>query len=172
MKKQVPLLRRPCGSALLEVALLLPILFTLLVGLVQIGKITYVYYTLRKTLYTVARYVATQQAVNFCDSEDATVVAAKNFALTGYTEEGGESMLPALTPEMIEVRIERYTAQTGELGECQCTASGCDASNGGQPPDYIVVLIPNGYEVRPRIPLLRLDPIPLRPEVRVPYGGT
>ena len=44
-----------------------PIVVTLLVGMVQIGKITYVYYTLRKTMYTMARYVAVQQGVNFCD---------------------------------------------------------------------------------------------------------
>ena len=39
------------------------------------------------------------------------------------------------------------------------------------PPDFIVVSIPSGYPVTPHIRLLPMDPIPLRPTVRVPYGG-
>ena len=50
--------------------------------------------------------------------------------------------------------------------------TGCDTANGGGSPDFVVVSIPNGYEVNPRIPFLTLDPILLRPMVRVPYGGT
>ena len=41
-------MRRRRGGSVLEIALFVPILFTLLVGMVQIGKITYVYYTLRR----------------------------------------------------------------------------------------------------------------------------
>ncbi|MBI1788887.1 MAG: pilus assembly protein [Acidobacteria bacterium] len=161
------------GNAILETALFVPIILTLLVGMVQLGKITYVYYTLRKTLYSMARYVATQQGVNFCDEADATLEAAKRFALTGRTEEGAaEPLLPQLTADMISVRIELVDAETGDIGECACEATGCDAAQGGQPPDYIVVSIPNGYEVRPRIPFLALETILLRPEVRVPFGGT
>lgn len=161
------------GNALLETALFLPMLLTLLVGMVQLGRITFTYYALRKTLYSVARYAGTQQGVNFCDTADATLEAAKRFALTGRTEDGAAPpFIPGLTADMISVRIERYSRDTGDLGECDCSATGCDASLGGQPPDFIVVSIPNGYEVRPRIPLVTLDPIPLRPEVRVPYGGT
>ena len=165
-------MRRRRGNALLETVMWMPIILTLLVGMVQIGKITYVYYTLKKTLHAMARYVATQQGVNFCDGADAVIAAAKNFALTGRTEDGAApSLLPQLTADLISIRIERYTADTG-LGECDCSATGCDAAQGGQPPDFIVVSIPNGYEVRPRIPFLPQDAILLRPEVRVPYGGT
>ena len=74
---------------MLEIALFIPILFTLLVGMVQIGKITYVYYTLRKTLYTMGRFVAAQQGVNFCDDGDAAILAAKNFALSGTSSDDG-----------------------------------------------------------------------------------
>lgn len=166
-------MRRRRGGSVLEVALFVPIVVTLLVGMVQIGKVTYVYYTLRKALYTMARYVAVQQGVNFCDAGDATILAAKNFAVSGSsTEDGAEAVLPNLTADMISIGIERVDTQSGTLGACDCSVTGCDASAGGRPPDFIVVSIPNGYEVTPRIPFLTIDPIPLSPQVRVPFGGT
>src|SRR5262245_6858260 len=91
------------GGAVLEIALFLPIILTLLVGMIQIGKITYLYYTLRKTIYTAARYVATQQGVNFCDDGDATVAAAKNFALTGTTDGSADPFISNLTVDMISI---------------------------------------------------------------------
>jgi len=166
-------MRRRRGGSVLEVAMFVPILFALTVGMTQIGKITYVYYTLRKTMYTMARYVAVQQGVNFCDAADATIVAAKNFAVSGSnTEDASVPVLPNLTTDMISISIERVDATTGALGECECSVTGCDESAGGRAPDFIVVSIPNGYQVTPRIPFLTLDPIPLRPQVRVPFGGT
>jgi hypothetical protein len=55
---------------------------------------------------------------------------------------------------------------------CDCSAIGCDASQGGLPPDFIVVSLTNGYTVRPVFLGFSVDPFPLRPNVRVPYGGT
>jgi len=161
------------GASVIEVALFVPILVTLLVGMVQIGKITYTYYTLRKTMYTMARYISMQQGVNFCDDADASILAAKNFAVSGTsTEDGADPVLPNLTVDMISITIERVDAQSGGVGTCECSVTGCDAAAGGRPPDFVVVSIPNGYEVRPRIPFLTLDPIPLRPQVRVPFAVT
>ena len=160
------------GNTIIEAAMMVPLVVLLLVGMVQIGKITYVYYTVKKTLYTLARYVATRQAVNFCDDADASIEAAKSFALTGTTDNSGTPVVPGLSAGQILVRIERYDSDAQQLGECECSSTGCDTANGGRPPDFLVVSIPDGYEVAPRIPFLRLDPIQLRPEVRVPYGGT
>ena len=42
------------GSMILEAAMIIPILVLLLVGMVQIAKITYVYVALRKTVYSIA----------------------------------------------------------------------------------------------------------------------
>jgi len=166
-------MRHRRGGAVLEIALFIPILFTLLVGMIQIGKITYVYYTLRKTLYTMGRFVAAQQGVNFCDDADAAVLAAKNFALSGTSsDDATNTILPALTPDLISMGIERYDPESGVPVACDCSVTGCDTANGGGSPDFVVVSIPNGYEVNPRIPFLTLDPILLRPLVRVPYGGT
>jgi hypothetical protein len=166
-------MRRRRGGSVLEIALFVPILFTLLVGMVQIGKITYVYYTLRKTLYTMGRFVAAQQGVNFCDDADAAVLAAKNFALSGISsDDSTDPIIPTLTADMISVSVERYDPESGLPVACDCSVTGCDAANGGGSPNFVVVSIPNGFEVDPRIPFLTLNPILLRPMVRVPYGGT
>jgi hypothetical protein len=166
-------MRRRRGGSVLEIALFVPILFTLLVGMVQIGKITYVYYTLRKTLYTMGRFVAAQQGVNFCDDADAAVLAAKNFALSGVSsDDSTDPIIPTLTADMISVSVERYDPESGLPVACDCSVTGCDAANGGGSPNFVVVSIPNGFEVDPRIPFLTLNPILLRPMVRVPYGGT
>ena len=164
--------RRAQGSASIETAMMLPILLVLLLGTVEIAKITFTYFTLHKILYALARYAGTQQGVNFCDNGDPNVAAAKNFALTGTTDGSGTAIIANLTPDMIAIRIERLNPASGTLDECDCSPTGCDTLNGGQPPDFIAVSIPDGFQVTPHIPMVPMDPIPLRPEVRVPYGGT
>jgi hypothetical protein len=151
---------------------LAPVLVLLLMGVVELGRVAYTYVALEKILYNLARYLGTQQGVNFCDATDATVVAAKNVALTGTTEATADPYLPNLTADQIEVRIERVNPDTGGLELCDCSSTGCDAAAGGLAPDSIVVSIPEGYPVQLRIPHLLLDPIPLKPQVRLPYGGT
>jgi hypothetical protein len=157
-------MRRDRGSMTLETVLFLPILFLLLMGMIEIAKVTYTYFTLQRTLYAIARTVGTSQGANLCDAADETVTAAKNFVLTGSSDGATDSFLPSLQADMIEIAIERYDATTEELG----TSTDCDAG----PPDFIVVQIPNGYTVTPRIPYLLPQAIQLRPRVRIPYGGT
>lgn len=158
-------MNRRRGSAMIETAIFLPVLILLMVGTVEIARITYTYYTLHKMMYAVARYVTTQQGVNFCDNNDPEVANAKAFAL------GSPSILPALTADMINIRIEQADA-TGAITECSCSVPGCDTVNGGMPPDYVVVSIPDGYPVTPHIPFIPTDAIPLKPQIRMPYGGT
>jgi hypothetical protein len=50
----------------IELAMWLPVLFLLISGIVQFGKITYIYYSLQKTMTTVAGLLAVQNGVNFC----------------------------------------------------------------------------------------------------------
>jgi hypothetical protein len=160
------------GGALLEAALFVPLMFLLLMGMVELARITYTYFTLEKMLFNLARYVGTQQGVNFCDEADPVVTAAKTYALTGTTDPAAELLLPSLTAEMIQIRIERLDALTGELQQCGCAIPGCDAAAGGLAPDFITISIPEGYPVTPRIPFLMGNAIPLKPHVRLPYGGT
>jgi hypothetical protein len=70
---------------------------------------------------------------------------------------------------MISVTTECIDPATGLPGPCD--ASGCDGAAGAHRPDYVVVTIPDGYRVQPRIPFILLDPFQLRPTVAVPYGG-
>ena len=83
------------GNTIIETAMLMPVLLLLLVGMAQIARITYTYYTLRKTVYAIATYLSTQQAVNFCAPGDPTITAAINFGLTGTTE----SLWASATPQ-------------------------------------------------------------------------
>ncbi|MDQ6675880.1 MAG: pilus assembly protein, partial [Acidobacteriota bacterium] len=86
------------GNTILEAALFIPILVTLLVSLEQLGKLTYTYYTLKKTLYSAARYIGTQQGVNFCDASDPNILAGLNFALTGTSDGSASPFITGLTP--------------------------------------------------------------------------
>jgi len=152
----------------LEAALWIPILTLLVVGMIQLGKITYLYYTLKKTVYSAARYLATEQGTNFCDPGDPNIQAAIQFALTGTTDGSGTPIIANLTPDMFQVTPECVDPVSGAPGACDLSACG---PAGGPQPDYIVVNLPNGYPVQPRIPFLTLDPIPLKPSAAVPGGG-
>ena len=152
------------GSTVIETAILIPLILLLLVGMVTVARITYLYYTLRKTVYSIARYVGTQQGVNFCDSTDATVVNAINFGLTGTTDASQPVFVTGLTPAMVIITPEQFDPVTGTL-------SNFCASTQGIAPDFIAVAI-QGYTIPVRLPGLQIDPIPLGPQVQVPYGGT
>jgi hypothetical protein len=160
---------RLLGSSLLETALFLPLLITLLVGAVELARLTYTYYTLHKILYTIGRYVATQPDSSVCDPSGNALTIAKNLGLYGNAEGSGLPLVGGLTPDMIAIRAERRLADSVE--ECACDASGCDSSAGGRSPDFIAVFIPDGYRVRPVIPYAALLEFPLRPSVRIPYSG-
>jgi hypothetical protein len=69
---------------------------------------------------------------------------------------------------MFTVSAECVDPGTGTPGPC--SSSGCPTISSR--PDYILVTMPTGYMVRPRIPFITLDPIALRPFVMVPFGGT
>ncbi|MCX6629345.1 MAG: pilus assembly protein [Candidatus Solibacter sp.] len=158
------------GSIAIEVAMWLPVLFLLIGGIVQFGKITYTYYTLQKTVNTVASYLAVQNGVNFCpDAGDSTITAAIQFALTGSTDGSGTPAIPDLTADMITVTTQCIDPVTLTLGDC--AVSGCGTPVGAQRPDFITVSMPNGFIVQPRIPYLLTDPIPLRPRAVAAYGG-
>lgn len=160
------------GNAIIETAIFLPFLLILLIGMEQIAKVTYVYYSIKKAEYTLARYVGTQQGVNFCAGQaDPAIAAGINLALTGTTDGTAAPFIPNLTPDMFVIQPERIDS-TGALVVCSCDITGCDRSAGGGSPDFITVSIPSGYPVQPIIPFTTLQSIPLVPSVKVPYGGT
>ncbi len=150
----------------------LPFLLVLLVAMEQIAKLTYVYYSIRKIEYTIARYIATQQGVDFCaGTGDPSIAAAINLGLTGTTDGTGTPFVPLLTPDMFVIQPERVDS-TGAPEICTCDITGCSEGSGGGSPTYITVSIPSGYPIEPIIPFTTPQTIPLVPQVKVPYEGT
>ena len=163
--------RKKNGQAFIEAALFIPILLLLLIGMIELAKVVVAYFSLQKAMYSIARYAGTSQGANFCDDADTVIVQVKNVVLTGTPEGEGDSLIQGLTASQVQVRLERFAPDSGALAECACSIDGCDTAAGGRSPDFIVVSLPNGYQVRPVFPLFQVDPIPLRPRVRVPVGG-
>lgn len=160
------------GNSLIEAPILVLIIVVLMVGMVEIARITITYYNLRKAIYSIARYVSTQSGVNYCDPADPKITSAINLGLTGSTDAALQEQIPNLTADMITVSVEKLDPVANVLTPCDCTITGCDIASGGGFPDFVVVTIPNGYSVTPRLPFLTIDPIPLRPTVKVPFGGS
>ena len=161
--------RHTAGNYVLEAALFIPIVTLLIVGMVQFGKITYTYYSLRKAVYSAARYLSVQQGVNFCDlADDPNVTAALNFAVTGTADGSGAPLITGFTSDMLQVTTQCVDPASGTPGPC--SNPGCPTV--AQRPDYIMVSIPNGFQVTPRIPAVTLQPFNLYPYVTVPFGGT
>jgi hypothetical protein len=164
--------QRQSGASLLETAMFLPILLLLLVGMIELAKVVIVYFSLQKTMYSIARYAGTAQGANFCDDNDTVVTQIKNVVLTGTPEGEGTPLINGLTAAQVQIRVERYAPDSGDLNQCVCSIDGCDSGAGALPPDFIVVSLPDGYQVRPVFPILQVDPFLLRPRVRLPFGGT
>lgn len=154
------------GSAIIETAVLTPVVVMLLVGMTQIAQITLTYYSLKKSIYSTATWLSAQQGVNFCDPGDASVVAALNYGVTGTADGSGQPVVSGLTAGMIRITPLRYNSVDQTIGEYTCDVTPTR-------PDFIEVSIPDGYIVQPSIPFFSLiNAIPLRPQVEVPYGGT
>ena len=163
--------RKQHGSSVLESALLIPMLVLLFVGAMEIGKITLTYYQLHKAMRAGARMAALLRGADFCNAEDAQILALKNFIVFG-PEGTIEPLVRGLSAEQILITPERADAENGSVGGCDCSGpTGCLPSDGGHAPDYVVVEIDGGYEFQPHIPFRTLDPILLRPRVRVAFGG-
>ena len=163
------MMRRNAGNMALEAILWIPIVVMLIVMIVQLGKVTYLYYSLRKAVYTAARYLSLQQGVNFCDlAGDPNVTAAIQLAISGTTDGSGTPLITNLTPDMFQVTAQCVDPASGAAGACSDSA--CPEI--AQRPDYIMVSMPSGYLFQLRFPGLTLQPIALRPYVLVPFGGT
>ena len=158
------------GSMAIELAMWLPLMFLLIGGIVQFGKITYIYYSLQKTMTAVANYLAVQNGVNFClGASDPAIAAAIQFGITGTTDGSGAPTITGLSADMITVTTQCLDPVTLTLGDC--SVAGCDTPVGAQRPDFITVSMPGGYIVQPRIPYILVDPIPLKPQAVMAYGG-
>jgi len=155
------------GNMVLELAMWLPVLFLLIGGMIQVGKWTYLDYSLNKILYSAARQLAVQQTLNFCDAADPAAQAALTNAINDPAT--GLPLIANLTVDMLQVTTQCLDA-TGASGACD--VSGCNTPASAQRPDFVTVSMPNGYTIQPRIPYILLNPFQLRPAVTVPFGGS
>jgi Flp pilus assembly protein TadG len=159
------MMRRTRGNAVLEVALWMPVLLLLIVGTIRFAKITYLYYSLNKVVYSAARQISVDQGVNFCDPSDPTTQGAINAAITDPATQ--TPLISNLTPDMFAVTATCLDS-TGAAAPCAC---GQTISAPVQPA-FITVSIPGGYSIPPLIPYVLLSPIQLTPSVTVPFGGS
>ncbi|SPE29907.1 conserved hypothetical protein [Candidatus Sulfopaludibacter sp. SbA3] len=157
--------RRTSGNMVLEGILWIPVIVLLVVGTIQLGKISYTYYSLRKAVFTAARYLAVQQGTDVCNlGGDANVQAALNLAVNDPNSQ--TPLISGLTADNFLISTECVDPASNTVGACLC--GGVD---GEQRPDYIVVSV-TGFSIQPRIPGLTLDPIALSPSVTVAFGGS
>jgi len=163
--------RRRGGNAILEAALMIPLLIYFFLGTVEFARVGYTYFTLQKMLYSFARFAATRPGINLCADDDAQLTQARTLALTGGIDASGEPILGNLTAQNLQLRLERVEPASGQIEECGCSSEGCDVATGGRGPDFVAASLSDGYSIQLRIPLLPTDPIILRPQVRVPYGS-
>ncbi len=159
-------MRKRCsGNMAIEAALFIPVLVLLIVGMVQFGKITYQYHSLKKMVYAAARQISLVQGINFCDlPNDVNAQAALALALN---DSSGAPIIENFTPANLQVAA--YCVTSPDSPPAPCENPGCPTV--AQRPDFVVVSVPDGYQVRPRIPFIDLQPILLRPSVAVPFGG-
>lgn len=152
--------RRARGNMAIEAAMLIPILLLFIVGTVQLGKVTYEYYTLKKIVWAAARQLAVQQGLNFCDiANDTNAQAAIASALN---DPAGAPIIANLTTLNVSTEC---VDPTGAIGPC----TGCPDAN--PQPGFLLVTIPDGYNVNVRIPFLNPIPITLNPYALAPFGG-
>ena len=160
------------GTSLIEGAIFIPLVILFLLGMMDFGRITYTYYQLQKVMHSFARIAGTQQNINLCDAGNDVLAQAIAVARTGTGDASAESIILGLQASDFRVRVERYNPESDSIAECDCSSTGCDTTQGGTSPDFIVVDLVNGYPVTLRIPYIQQDPILLRPTVRLPFGGT
>lgn len=82
------LLRRDTGSAIVELAIVFPILLLLFVGTAEVGRLFYTYTTLAKATKLGARYLSNQRALTTGteDERNALVLKAQNLVVCGYED--------------------------------------------------------------------------------------
>ncbi len=93
-----PLSRMQRGVAMLEFALLLPLLLLVLFGITEFSRALFQYDTLAKTTRDACRYLSTQ-----APGDPAAKAIALCLAVYGNTGCSGPALAPGLAPAMVEI---------------------------------------------------------------------
>ena len=161
------------GQAIAELAFQIPLMLALMFGGLEIARVFYVYHTLQKALRGGAGMVARSANVDYCDSNDVTLMDARNFIVYGNLQGEGIPVVQGLTPDLIQILPERNLAGSTDVTACVCTpdAESCDLTSGGRAPDFVVVNLGNGFPLSLSLPYVSLGAITLKVSVRMPVTG-
>ena len=102
------LLRRDSGGAIVEMAIIFPILLLLFVGTAEVGRLFYTYTTLAKATKLGARFLSNKKELTTGTQteRDALVLKAQNFVVCGYEDcDGRTPIVPGLTSANINVTL-------------------------------------------------------------------
>ena len=156
-----------------ELVLQIPLILALMFGGLEIARVFYVYHTLQKALRGGAGLLARSANVDYCDSNDVTLMDVRNFIVYGNLQGQGIPVVQGLTPDLIQILPERNLAGSPPVTACICTqdAQSCDVSLGGRAPDFVVVNLGNGYPLLLSLPYVSLGAISLKVSVRMPVTG-
>jgi TadE-like protein len=156
-----------------ELVVQIPLIIVILFGTVEVARVFYVYHTLQKSLRGGAALLARSSNILYCDSNDLTLMDARNFMVYGNLQGQGAPVVQGLTPDLIQILPERGVTGTTGVVSCFCTedADSCDTASGGRAPDFIVVNLGSGFPLPIPFPFVDLGTINLRVSVRMPVTG-
>ena len=105
---------RQRGAAMVELAILVPVLLMLAFGITELGRALYQYSSLGKSVDGAARYMsrAWGAVTTDCVTDTgwgAAVIAATNVAVSGDESGAGEALLPALDAADISIDVAPVT---------------------------------------------------------------
>lgn len=125
------------GAAVVEFAILLPLLFIMAFGITEYGRAIYQYDTLTKSVRSASRYLS-----QYAPGDAGRIGAAQCLALYGNTDCTGTVVVPGLTASMISV-----------CDSVSCAGSNLNQQTGSGTVNLVTVTI-SGYHFNSLVPLL------------------
>jgi hypothetical protein len=95
--------RRQRGVAAVELALVIPVLVLLSLGVAELGRLIYTYNTMLKAVHSAARLLAMSDHLTNLTEREAVRGEALNLALYGDMESQDAPLVPGLTASMVRV---------------------------------------------------------------------
>jgi len=139
--------KRQRGVAMIELAIVLPLLLAICFGITEFGRAIYTYDTLAKSARDAARYLSTQAA-----GSTTAATTARNLVRYGNPAGTGSLLVPGLTAGMVTICDASITSCTGNINQ------------GTNPSISTVTLTITGYPFTPVLDLLAFT--------RIYTGGT
>lgn len=137
---------RTSGSQLVEMALILPILLSLLLGVVWVGRAYNIYETMTRGAREGARVAAASSCAT-CGNSAATVASVEN------------AVLDSLTASNIDKTKVLVPACTGNLSSKVCYMRDYQLNNTGDVPIELGVVVSLSYQIKFPIPFVTMAPI-------------